>query len=78
MRKYYFDEMKEEYLEDVLEIYNHYVLNTTATFHSHALQQAEMREIVFFAGEKYKTFVVCIKDVVCGYALITQHKKRSI
>jgi len=77
MGKYYFHEMKEEYLDKVLQIYTQYVLNTTATFHSRPLTREEMREIVFFNSEKYKTFVICEEAEVCGYVLITQHKKRE-
>ena len=77
MGKYYFQEMKEEYLDKILQIYNHYVLNTTATFHSLPLTREEMREIVFFNNEKYKTFVICEETEVCGYVLITQYKKRE-
>lgn len=77
MGKYSFHEMKEEYLDKVLQIYTHYVLNTTATFHSRQLTREEMSEIVFFNSEKYKTFVICEEADVCGYVLITQHKKRE-
>lgn len=77
MEKYYFEAMKEEYLDAVLQIYTHYVLNTTATFHSRPLTRAGMREIVFFNSDKYKTFVICEEGQVCGYVLITQHKKRE-
>jgi L-amino acid N-acyltransferase YncA len=77
MGKYYFREMKEEYLDKVLQIYTHYVLNTTATFHSAPLTREDMRKIVFFNSEKYKTFVICEEAEVCGYVLITQHKKRE-
>lgn len=77
MGKHCFREMKEEYLDKVLQIYTHYVLNTTATFHSLPLTREEMSEIVFFNSEKYKTFVICEESEVCGYVLITQHKKRE-
>jgi phosphinothricin acetyltransferase len=77
MGKYYFHEMNEEYLDNVLKIYTHYVLNTTATFHSRMLTREEMRKIVFFNSEKYKSFVLCEDAEVCGYVLITQHKNRE-
>lgn len=77
MKEYYFCEMKEEYLDKVLQIYLYYVLNTTATFHSRLLTREEMKEIVFFNGERYKTFVICLEDDICGYVLISQHKKRE-
>ena len=72
-----FCEMSEDYLDEVLQIYNYYVVNTTATFHSGQLTTDEMRKLVFFDCKKYKTFVICKDSNVCGYVLITQHKKRE-
>lgn len=77
MEKYWFDEMKEAYLDTVRQIYTHYVLNTTATFHSQPLTREEMKDVVFFTDEKYKTFVIFQNGEICGYVLITQHKKRE-
>lgn len=77
MEKYSFCEMTEEFLDEVLQIYTYYVLHTTATFHARGLIRQEMRDIVFFDSDKYKTFVICGQDQVLGYVLITQHKKRE-
>jgi Sortase and related acyltransferases len=70
-------ELTETDLQEVTDIYNHYVLNTTATFHGHALTAAEMREIVFFENPKYKTFTIKHDQHLIGYLIITQHKKRE-
>jgi L-amino acid N-acyltransferase YncA len=72
-----FEEMQEKYLPEVLEIYNYYVVNTTATFHAKPLSLDEMRELVFFENPKYKTFVMIENTHICGYVLLTQHKKRE-
>lgn len=77
MENYSLHEMTEDHLAAVLQIYTHYVLNTTATFHAQPLTPAAMREIVFFPTEKYKTFVICEMGTVCGYVLITPHKRRE-
>lgn len=77
MEKYCFHEMTDKYLDEVLQIYTHYVLHTSATFHARPLTRQEMRKLVFFDGEKYKTFVICAEAGVCGYVLITQHKNRE-
>ena len=69
--------MTEQHLDTVLEIYTHYVLNTTVTFHSKPPSRDEMKDIVFFNSDRYKTFLICDDDEVCGYVLITQHKKRE-
>ncbi|WP_424357733.1 N-acetyltransferase family protein [Methanocella sp. MCL-LM] len=72
-----FEEIGEEHLDAVLDIYNHYVLNTTATFHAHAFGRDEFRELVFFDNPRYRTYVIKEAGAVCGYVLLTQHKKRE-
>jgi L-amino acid N-acyltransferase YncA len=77
MSDYCFEEIREDHLSAVLEIYNYYVLNSTATFHEHLLNLDEMREIVFFENPKYKTYVIIDDHDLCGYVLLTQYKKRE-
>ena len=72
-----FKEIRNEHLPEVLEIYNYYVLNTTATFHAHVLTIEEMRDLVIFDDTKYKSFVIEDDDKICGYVILTQHKKRE-
>lgn len=77
MTDYLFEEAREEHIETLLDIYNYYVLNTTATFHSKPLTLELMREIIFFKDSKYRTFVISEGDLVHGYVLLTQHKTRE-
>lgn len=77
MGEYRFAEMAEEYLDKVRDLYSHYVLNTSATFHARVPTREEMRDIVFFSSPKYRTFVILAGDELCGYVLLTQHKKRE-
>ncbi|HWR06274.1 GNAT family N-acetyltransferase [Sporomusa sp.] len=77
MENIIFDEIKEEHLTAVWEIYTHYVLNTNATFHAHALARDEMRELLFFDNPKYKTFIIRSGETISGYVILTQHKKRE-
>jgi Sortase and related acyltransferases len=72
-----FVKMSEEYLPEVLAIYNYYVKNDTATFHIDLLNLEEMRPIVFFDNPKYQTFLIFKGDDLCGYVLLTQYKKRE-
>lgn len=72
-----FEEIREEHLRQVLDIYMYYVQNTTATFHAHALTLDEMRELVIFDDPKYRTYVIFDDDALCGYVLLTQHKRRE-
>ena len=74
---YHLQELREEQLPAITGIYNHYVLNTTATFHAQPLTAEKMKEIVFFANPKYKTWVIMQQDALCGYVVLTQYKKRE-
>ena len=72
-----FKELRNEDLPEVAKIYNHYVLNTTATFHAHPLTLEEMHELVFFENPKYRSFTITDDQALFGYLIITQHKKRE-
>lgn len=77
MSEYLFKEVTEEYISDLLNIYNYYVLNTTATFHSKLLSEEAMKKLIFFDDPKYKTFLIIKDETLCGYVLLTQHKSRE-
>jgi L-amino acid N-acyltransferase YncA len=77
MDQYHFEPLQETHLAPVCDIYNYYIRNTTATFHTFPLTMNEMRELVFFNNPKYQTYAICREQQVCGYILLTQHKKRA-
>ncbi|MDF2523867.1 MAG: Phosphinothricin N-acetyltransferase [Clostridiales bacterium] len=77
MSEFIFHEAGEKHIEDLLNIYNYYVLYTTATFHAKPLTEEAMRSLIFFHNPKYKTFVMIKDDVLIGYVLLTQHKSRE-
>ena len=72
-----FEEIKEKDIQEVLDIYTHYVLNSTATFHSEPLSVDEMRNLVVFDNDKYKAFLIKEDGNTCGYVINTQFKKRQ-
>ena len=71
------EKIREEHLADVLRIYNHYVLNSTATFHAHTLAPDEMRELVFFSKPCHQTYVLLVDERCAGYAYVGPHKNRE-
>lgn len=77
MRSVVFEEIREEDLPQVLEIYTYYVLHSTATFHIHVLTMEEMRNIVFFADPRYKTFVIKDDASIIGYVILSKYKVRE-
>ncbi|MGE5391620.1 MAG: N-acetyltransferase family protein [Deltaproteobacteria bacterium] len=70
-------EIDEGHLPAVLEIYRHYVLNTSSTFHTVVPTADEMRTMVYFDHPVYRTFVMLSDDEICGYVILDQHKKRE-
>ena len=71
------EELRKEHLKEILEIYNYYVLNSTATWHYHSLNEEEMSELVFSANERYRTYILTTDGIICGYVSIRQYKTRE-
>jgi L-amino acid N-acyltransferase YncA len=70
-------EMKEEHLPIVLEIYDYYVQNSSATFHTGNVTLNELREFMPVNHPKYKSYLIKSEDEVLGYAYLSQFKKRA-
>lgn len=72
-----FVEITESYLPQVLEIYNHYIQNSTATFHIQPLTLEEMRRIVFFTDPRLKTYIALDREKLTGYCILGRYKERE-
>ena len=75
-----FEEVEESHLEALLEIYNDYVKNSTATFQIIELKLAAFQEQLIFKEPYFKSYTIVDQgkeDVICGYASLFQHKKRE-
>ncbi len=72
-----FIELNEAYLPQVLEIYNYYIQNSTATFHIQPVTLEEMRRIVFYSDPRFKTFVIFDQNKLCGYCILARYKIRE-
>lgn len=72
-----FLEITEAYLPQVLEIYNHYIENSTATFHIKPLTLEEMRRIVFFTDPRLKTYILLDRENLAGYCILGKYKERE-
>ncbi|MFA5855411.1 MAG: N-acetyltransferase family protein [Candidatus Gracilibacteria bacterium] len=65
-------------LKDILNIYNYYIENSTATYYTHRLSLKEMEEKVFFKNKKYGTFVIVNKENdLIGYCILGQYNKKE-
>lgn len=72
-----FSPVRESNLAAILAIYNHYILNSTATFHSEKLSEKDLGEFLFLSHPKYPSFLITDKGEIIGYCFLTQYKKRQ-
>ena len=56
-------------LPAILAIYNHNILNSTATFHSGILSENDLEEFLFVSHPKYPSFLIKDNDKMIGYCL---------
>ena len=64
-------------LQPILVIYNHYILNSTATFHREVLSRNELEEFLFVSHPKYPSFLIRDNDQMIGYCFLTRYKNRQ-
>lgn len=70
--------VEEKHVEAIKDIYNHYVLNTTVTFHSELLDNDEMRGILFFKNKRFVSYaIVDSSSSVIGYVILGYYKPRQ-
>lgn len=57
-------------------IYDHYILNSTVTFHKNPVNLAELKKIVRYGHSKYKSFTIRMNDQICGFCYLSPFKNR--
>jgi L-amino acid N-acyltransferase YncA len=72
---------KEANLNDlnfVLDLYNYYILNTTATFDYEKIALEELQARLSYTNKKYKTFLICdqVDKNIIGFCFLTQFRKK--
>ncbi|PWD98494.1 GNAT family N-acetyltransferase [Marinilabilia rubra] len=61
----------------IKEIYDYYITETTATFHTHPISFEELREVIPFYDKRYPSFLVKVEDKTAGYCYLSSFKKRQ-
>ncbi len=72
-----FIDLKESDLPKVKEIYDYYILNSTATFHTDPIQIEELKEFIFINHPIYKSYMIKCDEEIIGYCYLTYFKKRQ-
>jgi L-amino acid N-acyltransferase YncA len=73
----HFQRVTKENSNQVLPIYNWYVLNSTATFHLEAVDQEELGSMLSVGHAKYQSFVIVLDNEVCGFCYLSQFRYKE-
>ena len=71
-----FQPAAENDLAPMLELYNFYIVTTTATFDHGQITPEEFRQRIFIGHEKYKTYLIRLSDKAVGFCFLTQYRKK--
>ena len=71
-----FSPLKEEDFKIVREIYNYYVLHSTATFHTEELSIPHLKKHILINHPKYPAFLIKNGQTPCGFCYISRYKQR--
>jgi phosphinothricin acetyltransferase len=67
----------ENDLAVMLELYNFYIMTTTATFDHGQITPEEFRQRLFIGHEKYRTYLIRLHDETVGFCFLTQYRKKA-
>lgn len=70
-------EMKDEDLVFVKEIYDYYILHSTAIFYLHPLTLDELRTNISIGDSRYRSFIIQYKGCPCGFCYISKFKPKE-
>ena len=70
-------DLQEKDFHVVKEIYDYYILNSTATFHTDLISIEELKSVILTGHPKYRSFQIDYEGETCGYCYISQYKKRQ-
>ena len=72
-----FKPITKQNIGEALEIYNWYVINSTATFHLKAVPQEELERMVSLGHPKYQSFIMICNNEICGFCYLSQFRYKE-
>jgi phosphinothricin acetyltransferase len=72
-----FQRAEEHDLQTMLEIYNFYLVTTTATFDYQPVSPDEFLRRIFIGHEKYQTYIIRRQNEIAGFCFLTQYRKKE-
>ncbi len=64
-------------LEEIAEIYNHYIEHSTATFHTRKVSGKDMEEFLPLSHPRYPSFLIREGGMTIGYCYLYRYKNRE-
>lgn len=72
-----FEELQEHHLPEIKKIYDWYIKNSTATFHTEPITLNQLKEFIFIDHPLYTSYLITLNNQIAGYCYLTNHKKRQ-
>ena len=72
-----FENVTNNHIDELKDIYNYYVLNTTYTFHEEPLSDAEMKNNLYFNDPRNGALTIMLDNKIVGYVTLAKHKIRE-
>jgi L-amino acid N-acyltransferase YncA len=70
-------EANETDLDSMLELYNHYIENTSVLFDYSRISLEEFSTRIYIKHNTYKTFLINEDNEFCGFCFLTQFRKKK-
>ena len=72
-----FKPIVEQDLLAIKEIYDWYIANSTATFHTEPITTDQLKEFLYLDHPWYNSYLIYYDRELAGYCFITNYKKRQ-
>lgn len=72
-----FKEISDQDFPAIKEIYDWYIANSTATFHTEPIRIDQLKEFIFINHPIYKSFLISTNNELAGYCFLTYYKNRQ-
>jgi len=72
-----FKRITKDNIAGALNVYNWYVLNSTATFHLDEIPQKELERMISMGHSKYESFIIVCDNEISGFCYLSQFRYKE-
>lgn len=70
-----FVDAKREDVNDMLNLYNYYIMNSTATFDLEEISAEVFLQRIKIEDDNYKTYIVSVNDIMIGFCFFIPYRE---